>query len=516
MNKGELRILIVDDDEEDIHLIESLLREGLKGVALELDKASSFVEGLNRVEKVRYDVFLFDYRLGEKTGLDLIRDVRALDIDTPAVFLAGHGDEEVAAEAMKLGAADYLPKSKLTEDLIRSSVCHAIELHEKERLRQQGEEDLRQTNHKLEHWVTELGRRGRRSSLLNELSKSLEICISVDEAHAVIAKRIPEFFPGQSGALCVFDRLRNLVESAVVWGDNPPDNQEFLANECWALRRGHSFWVRDASTEIICPHLRGTSWKSHLCVPMMAHGEILGVMVVQGHAPATRNEEKDQIESPEAERRFAETLAEHVALALANLRLLEALRMQSVRDPLTGLFNRRYMEESLERALSAAFRRQLPVAVLMLDLDQFKEFNDTRGHPAGDAVLREFGEFLQSHTRGEDVACRYGGDEFVLILPETTVRSAEMRADVIRCAFKNLVGREDDVGSMTLTLSTGIAAAPQHGLSSIALLEAADIALYKAKSDGGDRVVTAQAPIAGIGFPVPSQRAKAHHWGGKS
>jgi diguanylate cyclase (GGDEF)-like protein len=205
-----------------------------------------------------------------------------------------------------------------------------------------------------------------------------------------------------------------------------------------------------------------------------------------------------------------------VALSLANLRLLEALRVQSVRDPLTGLFNRRYMEESLERALSAASRRQLPVAVLMLDVDQFKEFNDAHGHLTGDTVLREFGDFLQSHSRGEDVACRYGGEEFVLILPETAVRSAEMRADVIRCGFKSLVQRHGNGKSKTLTLSLGLAAAPEHGLSSRALLEAADAALYMAKSEGRDRVATAKAPIASTEFPVPSQRAKVQHWGGKS
>ena len=515
MNKNELSILIVDDDEQDIHLIESLLREGLKGVALKLGRASSFVEGLNRIEKAHYDVFLIDYRLGEKTGLDLIRDARALDIDTPVVFLSGRGDEEVAVEAMKLGATDYLSKSKLTEDLIRSSVCHAIELHEKESLRQQGQEQLRETNRQLENSVKTLERHNRESSLLNVLRDALGTCINVDEACAVISKHVPQFFPVQSGALCLFDRTRNLVEPVTVWGDKPPENRGFLGNECWGLRRGRSYWVRDSSAEMVCPHLRGTSWKGHLCVPMMAHGEILGVMVLQGSVPATLDREEERIRNPQAER-FAETLAEHVALSLANLRLLEALRVQSVRDPLTGLFNRRYMEESLERTLSAASRRRLPVAVLMLDVDRFKEFNDAYGHLTGDAVLREFGDFLLSHIRGEDIACRYGGEEFVLILPETAVRSAEMRADVIRCGFKSLVQRHDNGKSKTLTLSLGVATAPEHGLSSRALLEAADAALYRAKSEGRDRIVTAKAPIDRIEFPVSTQRAKAQHWGGKS
>jgi diguanylate cyclase (GGDEF)-like protein len=516
MNKGELRILIVDDDPEDILLTESLLREGLKGVAIEVDKAGSFTEGVSHVERAHYDVCFFDYQLGEKTGLDLVRCVRNKGVDTPVVFLAGQGGEEVAVEVMKLGAADYLPKSRLTENLIRRSVHYAIGLYEKEKLRQQEQEELRQMNHKLENSVKALERHNRKTSLLSKLDNILDTCINVDEAYAVITKHVPELFSGQSGALCVFDRSRNLVESTAVWGDNPPNNQEFLANECWALRRGYFYWVRDSSREIVCPHLRGTPWKGHLCVPMMAHGETLGVMVVQGRAPAASDVEEEQIGNPESERQFAETLTEHLALALANLRLLEALRVQSVRDPLTGLFNRRYMEESLGRALSAASRRCLPVAVVMLDLDRFKECNDSHGHSAGDALLREFGDFLQSHVRGEDIACRYGGDEFVLVFPEAAVCIAERRADEIRCAFKNLARREDGVGSITMTLSIGIAAAPEHGLSSRVLLEAADASLYRAKSEGGDRVITAKAPITRIGFPVSPQRARAHHLGGKS
>jgi diguanylate cyclase (GGDEF)-like protein len=437
--------------------------------------------------------------------------VRDKGVDTPVIFLTGQGGEEVAVEVMKFGAAEYLPKSKLTENLIRSSVHYAIGVYEKEKLRQKRQEQLLQLNHKLENSVKALELHNRKTSLLNKLDNALDSCINVNEAYAVITKHVPEFFSGRSGALCVFDRSRNLVEPTAVWGDNPPDNQEFFANECWALRRGHSYWVRDSSTEIVCPHLCGTSWKGHLCVPMMAHGETLGVMVAQGHAPGTPNVEEEQMDDPESERQFTETLTEHLALALANLRLLEALRAQSVRDPLTGPFNRRYMEESLGRALSAASRRNLPVAVAMLDVDRFKECNDTRGHSAGDALLREFGDFLQSHVRGEDIACRYGGDEFVLVFPEAAVRIAEKRVDVIRCAFKNSVHREENVGSRTLTLSIGIAAAPEHGLSSKALLEAADVTLYRAKSEGGDRVFTAKAPITRMEFPVSPQRARVHH-----
>src|SRR4029077_5206344 len=108
----------------------------------------------------------------------------------------------------------------------------------------------------------------------------------------------------------------------------------------------------------------------------------------------------------EAHLAFAVSIAEQIALTLANLRLRETLRSQSIRDPLTGLFNRRYLEESLEREIHRCSRNQTPLAVLMLDLDHFKRFNDTFGHDAGDAVLREWGGFLQVRVRYEDIVCR--------------------------------------------------------------------------------------------------------------
>jgi diguanylate cyclase (GGDEF)-like protein len=514
MSKGELSILIVDDDVEDILLTENLLREGLKGIALDLHKATSFDTGLRQAETAHHDVCLVDYRLGEKTGLELIQGLRARGVDTPVVVLTCQGDEEVAVQAMKLGAADYLPKFNLSEDLIRAAIRGAIESHEKEMVRLQIEEQLRKMNQKLESWVEELEHQSRDIALLDELGNTLHTCVSSEEAYALITQRVPPFFAGRSGALYMFEGSRGLVEAVVAWGDHPPSHLEFAANECWGLRRGRSYVVWDSRTEIACPHLRGSSWKGHLCVPMMAYGETLGVMVLEAAAPPAPAEE-GQTGVAEASRRFAESLTEHLALALANLRLCEALRMQSVRDALTGLFNRRYMEESLERVVSAAGRRHQPLAVLMLDLDHFKEYNDTHGHAAGDAILRELGRLLLSHTRGEDVSCRYGGEEFVLVLPDVVLNVAAMRADQLRSEFKRLVQQHNHAGEASLTLSIGIAIAPEHGLSSKALLEAADAALYLAKKGGRDRVVIAEASGPLGELPAPALVAKVRAWGGK-
>jgi diguanylate cyclase (GGDEF)-like protein len=181
-------------------------------------------------------------------------------------------------------------------------------------------------------------------------------------------------------------------------------------------------------------------------------------------------------------------VAERISLALANLRLREILRGQSLRDPLTGLFNRRYMEESLERELRRAARNNHSVALLMLDVDHFKRFNDTFGHQAGDTLLRSLGDFLTKRTRGQDSACRYGGEEFSIILSGVSVEAAKKRAELLREDLKHLT--IEHVGQVlgSVTLSIGVAAFPGHATSE-ALLKAADQALYRAKAEGRDRVV---------------------------
>jgi diguanylate cyclase (GGDEF)-like protein len=193
------------------------------------------------------------------------------------------------------------------------------------------------------------------------------------------------------------------------------------------------------------------------------------------------------------QRVLAVAISERVALSLSNLRLREELRAHSIRDALTGLFNRRFMEESLSREVARAGRRGEALAVAMIDLDGFKRFNDLYGHEAGDEVLRAFGEFLRGRTRGSDVACRYGGEEFALILPGATLDDAAARAEEIRRQAKLLHVRLGDRSLGPVTLSVGVAALPDHGLSPGDLLRAADHALYEAKTSGRDRVVVAAA-----------------------
>jgi diguanylate cyclase (GGDEF)-like protein len=179
-------------------------------------------------------------------------------------------------------------------------------------------------------------------------------------------------------------------------------------------------------------------------------------------------------------------------MALSNLKLHETLRSQSIRDPLTGLFNRRFMEESLELELRRATRNQRPLGVIMLDLDHFKHFNDTFGHEAGDTLLRELGTFLQSNIRAEDIACRYGGEEFTLILPEGNAEVTLQRANFLREAIKRMDVKHRNQPLGRITASMGVALFPEHGRTRDALLTASDDALYRSKEEGRDRVTVAR------------------------
>jgi diguanylate cyclase (GGDEF)-like protein len=224
---------------------------------------------------------------------------------------------------------------------------------------------------------------------------------------------------------------------------------------------------------------------------MMAQGETLGLLHLQAGAadgPGTGA-------TGDTRQRLAVPVAEHLSLALANFTLRESLRNQSIRDPLTGLFNRRYMEESLRRELARVSRSHGSVAILAVDVDHFKLFNDTYGHPAGDALLSALGTLLQERVRFEDIACRSGGEEFNLILPDCGADQAVVRAEALREAVKALkVGvRGRTYGGVTISI--GVAISPQNGAEPGTLLQEADEALYQAKAEGRDRIRVATSSM---------------------
>jgi diguanylate cyclase (GGDEF)-like protein len=225
---------------------------------------------------------------------------------------------------------------------------------------------------------------------------------------------------------------------------------------------------------------------------MVAQGNTIGVLHLEfENAKLPQDSDNDSLR--DARQRLAVSAASQIALSLASLQLRETLREQSIRDPLTGLFNRRFLEESFERELLTASRKKQAVAVLFLDLDHFKRFNDTFGHAAGDMVLQSLADVFRNFFRASDICCRYGGEEFAILLPESASHDAAIRAEALRSEVKNLrlQFRKQLLGP--LTLSVGVAAFPEHGSTAAELLKIADQCLYESKARGRD-VVTVALP----------------------
>ena len=349
--------------------------------------------------------------------------------------------------------------------------------------RKKTDEALQQAKQKLEDWVHELEQRTREMTLLSEMGDMLRACLSTDEAYSVIVRVAQQIFPVQAGALYVISPARNAVEAVAVWGDASQVERVFAPDECWALRRGRVHWVEDSSVGLLCKHLRPPSPEGYLCVPMMAQSEALGILYLTQPGSARMTE---------ARQRLAVAMAEHIAMALSNLRLHETLRNQSIRDPITGLFNRQFMEESLELELRRAARSRQSLGVIIMEIDSLEILSRTFEDNAEDSILRELGSLLQTIIRKEDIACRFGTGKFAIVLPQGSLEISTQRAESLRDMIKDLEIRHRGRPVGHVTVSAGVSGFPDHGRTGESLLRAADGALQRAKQEGGNRVVSAQ------------------------
>ncbi|NJO15979.1 MAG: diguanylate cyclase [Thioploca sp.] len=352
----------------------------------------------------------------------------------------------------------------------------------------QVEESLRHINKQLTIKIDELDQRHQEIILLSKMSNSLQICLTIEEAYRVIVRFMKQLFPQTQGMLALLDDSATQLESVARWKENKSDEKipktVFAVKDCWALHQNRIYYMGNSATYPLCHHILPNSVAIYLCVPLMAQGELLGLLhIAQSHLTTEPLGESHQ--------RLAETVADQIALALANLKLRQNLQNQSTRDPLTGLYNRRYLEETLEREFHRAQRHNQTVGVIMVDIDYFKQFNDQFGHDAGDVVLQQLGQFLNEHIRKGDIACRYGGEEFTLILPGAALEVVHTRAKVLNTKVKKLSvqHRNQDLG--VITLSIGVACFPQHGSTAEDVLHAADVALYHAKAQGRDQAIVA-------------------------
>jgi|GEM_PF-913628 len=405
--------------------------------------------------------------LGSYLTRRLTRAFRDLS-DATRRIASGHYDERA-------------PQAKLHE-------AHELATHFNTMARavQDTRNELQARHDALERQHAHITRANTEAARLAELTDTLQACYTLQEGYAVLQRTLAHVFPDWNGTVSVMAASRNLLEVTVQWGDHAWRARAATSTPeaCWALRKGQPY-TREHPMSMPC--LQQTPGHEHpyLCIPLVAQGDAVGTLRLSSRQAALPTEDITHV------REYAQTVARQVALAIANLQLRDKLRQQSIRDALTGAFNRRYLEETLTRELAGSARGTRPLSVLAVDIDHFKRFNDTFGHEGGDAMLVAVARLMQEHFRTEDVVCRYGGEEFVIVLPDAEHADALERADGFRQAVRGLQVTSNGHALGQVSVSIGVATFPAHGTAGVTLIAAADTALYEAKRHGRDRVVGA-------------------------
>jgi diguanylate cyclase (GGDEF)-like protein len=504
-------VLLVDDQEMVAEALRRLLSDRPE---VDLHYCADPIEAIRVANEVKPTVILQDWVMPSIDGLDLLRLFRAnpSTAETPIIILSSEESPETKSRAFSAGANDYLIKLPDKVELLARvqyhSKAHLSRLQRDEAFRTLRESQqklsesnvalisvnrrLEETHQQLNTALQQAKQRAREAVRLTELMDVLQSCQTVNEGYEVTGTTMPNILPSRAGALCITSPSRDLVEAVANWGQNCGTEKTFVPNSCWALRRGRIHVVNDPNSPLRCSHVKNSPVDGYICIPLAAQGETLGVLYVES-LPQDTNASAKQVDTAlDVLSREAVSAGERISLALANLRLREVLRSQSIRDPLTGLFNRRYMEETLEREIQRALRNKEQVALLMIDIDHFKPFNDTFGHPAGDTVLRELGTLLNQRTRGQDVACRFGGEEFAVILAGASSEAAVVRAEHLCQEVRKLAVAYKGQTLGKISLSIGISSYPGKGSNAEELVHTADEALYRAKTEGRDRVAIAK------------------------
>jgi diguanylate cyclase (GGDEF)-like protein len=388
-------------------------------------------------------------------------------------------------------------------------------------------EQIQTTNQQLEAAVRQLKHQQQEMLVLSEMSRLLQACSTVAEACRIVEEHLHRLFPAMSLALYLKHPTRKSLEKVTARGKGAALAEQFAPEGCWALRHSRPHQVDGRHPATACNHRDYDDSDWHLCLPMMAQGETLGLICLQArHGDVDEISEEGRV--PEERLHFYVMIADSLALAIANLRLRETLRHQAIRDPMTGLYNRRYFDETLERELDRAAESGQPLSLVLMDVDRFKRLNDTYGHGVGDGLLADIGAILGRQFRDGDVACRFGGDEFALILPGASRDVAAHRLDALREEIKGIASTHQAYAFGAITVSAGIAEYPGQAADKAALVNAADKALYESKpgkvasleecdgttrsaspdAEGGAREAGAHQDANGHGDPYRPERSE--------
>ena len=346
----------------------------------------------------------------------------------------------------------------------------------------------------IQAWILELKRRNLESDLLNRMSYMLQKCQKMEDIEGQLGQYLLRLFMDQPGELFLVNEDKQVLEKASYWGDIHVDPVLLRKEYCQSLAVNHTCIYQDANSSKCQYHLtlaqNLVEHSPYVCTPIHAQDRVVGIL--HQHLPNVPTLLKDnRWLNTEHWEQLAGAVAERLASTFVNIKLKERLRPQSLRDPLTQLFTRWYMEETLEREIHYAQRHQTSLWVYTMDVDRMKNVNERHGYDIGDEMLKKLSGYIKRHIRCEDVACRSGGDEFTLILLGMPDNAAKNRADRLRQGIRDLQIKTYDMLPVGATASFGIASFPNNGDSAAELLRAAEKALYKAKTGGRDAVMVA-------------------------
>lgn len=343
----------------------------------------------------------------------------------------------------------------------------------------------------LKHSDEEAQAHERENQLIDTMNSYLQVCLSMTETYPVIDYYVQRIFKGCAGGVYLFNENKTVVEPVVDWGVSSNASKVLDPNDSWALRQGTVHEVQYPGQGMLCDFLSKHPVNGYICAPIIAQGDMIGMLHVEyGEIPDDFS--KQEVEHHQhTRRRLVMITADNLALALVSIKLREALKQQSVKDPLTQLYNRRYMSDSLEREFARCRRAQKVLSVIIIDVDHFKRYNDEFGHDAGDKVLKELAEYIRLNMRENDIPCRYGGEEFLLLMPGVTQEEAQVRAEEFREGVKRMNIRHQGRRLGNIAISAGVASYPLCGECETTLFKSADQALYQAKESGRDRVCLA-------------------------
>jgi diguanylate cyclase (GGDEF)-like protein/PAS domain S-box-containing protein len=459
------------------------LFEAAKDGILILDAATGIVTDVNP-----YLTALLGYTHGEIVGKALwefgpFRDTAASKSKFRQLQNAEYvryDDLPLESKNKEIKRVEFVSNLYLVDDK-RVVQCNIREITE----RVQAEDGARREHQEMAALVVALKERDIEMQALNRLNDLLQTCTVKEEAYRVISLMAGDLFHSRPGGVAIMHPEDQHLETVARWGGESLMEASFNLEDCWAIRRGQPHEAA-GHEGLVCTHFLRQPEGGSFCLPLTVQGETLGLLTLTGSSA-------DQGIARRNDHQLAESVGEAVKLSLSNLRLREKLKEQATHDSLTGLFNVRYLEENLPRELHRAARAGTPLSVAMLDLDHFKQLNDALGHHAGDSMLRELGNLLRETLRKSDTAVRYGGEEFLLVLPDSSLPDTLQRIGEICALVKRIVIPDARAGVGPMTVSAGVAAAGEHGSTAHELLRAADNALYSAKRAGRDRIVVYSA-----------------------